>query len=40
MGWPLTLGTVGFLLYVMLKAIAWSRQRTQELSASRQAVTP
>jgi len=40
-GWPLTLGTVGFLLYVMFKALAWSRRRTQGLRAPpRQAVTP
>jgi hypothetical protein len=40
-GWPLTLGTVGFLFYVMLKALSWSRRRTQGLQApARQAVTP
>jgi len=32
---------VGFLLVVMLRAIAWSRRRTRELAApARQAVTP
>ena len=39
-GWPLTLGLVGFLLYVMVRALQWSRRRTQELAAPRQAVTP
>jgi len=41
-GWPLTLGLVGFLLYVMVRALAWSRRRTQELAAAprAQAVTP
>jgi len=40
-GWPLTVIFVGSLLVVMLRAIAWSRRRTQELaSPARQAVTP
>jgi NADH-quinone oxidoreductase subunit H len=40
-GWPLTLGLVGFLFYVMVRALQWSRRRTQELAApARQAVTP
>jgi hypothetical protein len=40
-GWPITLGTVAFLFYVMLRAMAWSRRRTQELATpARQAVTP
>jgi NADH-quinone oxidoreductase subunit H len=40
-GWPLTLGLVGFLFYVMVRALSWSRRRTRELAApARQAVTP
>ncbi len=40
-GWPLTLGLFAFLLYVMVRAVQWSRRRTQELaSPARQAVTP
>jgi hypothetical protein len=40
-GWPLTLGLVAFLLYVMVRALQWSRHRTRELAApARQAVTP
>jgi NADH-quinone oxidoreductase subunit H len=38
--WPLTLGLVAFLLYVMVRALQWSRRRAQELAAPRQAVTP
>jgi hypothetical protein len=37
-GWPLTLALFGFLLYVMVRAVVWSRQRARELAASRQAV--
>ena len=32
-GWPLTLGLFAFLLYVMVRAVQWSRRRTQELQA-------
>jgi NADH-quinone oxidoreductase subunit H len=40
-GWPLTLGLVAFLLYVMVRALQWSRRRAQELAAPvRQAVAP
>ena len=31
-GWPLTLGLVGFLFYVMVRALQWNRRRTQELA--------
>jgi NADH-quinone oxidoreductase subunit H len=37
-GWPLTAGLVGFLLYVMVRAVQWSRRRTRELAIPRQAV--
>ena len=41
LAWPLTLGTVAFLLYVMVRAVQWSRRRTREVAApARQAVTP
>jgi NADH-quinone oxidoreductase subunit H len=36
--WPLTAGLVAFLLYVMVRAVQWSRRRTQELAIPRQAV--
>jgi NADH-quinone oxidoreductase subunit H len=39
-GWPLTIGLVGFLLYVMVRAVAWSRRRAQELAMPRPAVAP
>jgi len=32
-GWPLTLGVVGFLIVVMLRALRWNRQRAGELAA-------
>jgi NADH:ubiquinone oxidoreductase subunit H len=32
-GWPLTLGLLAFLLYVMVRAVQWSRRRTHELQA-------
>jgi len=32
-GWPLTIGLVGFLLFVMLRAFRWNRRRAQELAA-------
>jgi NADH-quinone oxidoreductase subunit H len=32
-GWPLTLGLLAFLFYVMVRAVQWSRRRTQELQA-------
>jgi hypothetical protein len=39
-GWPLTIGLALFLLYVMVRAVAWSRRRAQELAMPRQAVAP
>jgi NADH-quinone oxidoreductase subunit H len=36
--WPLTLGLVAFLFYVMVRALQWSRRRAQELAVPRQAV--
>jgi NADH-quinone oxidoreductase subunit H len=39
-GWPLTIGLVGFLFYVMVRAVQWSRRRAQELAMPRQAVAP
>jgi NADH-quinone oxidoreductase subunit H len=40
-GWPLTLALVGFLFYVMVRALQWSRRRALELAApGRQAVAP
>jgi NADH-quinone oxidoreductase subunit H len=38
--WPITVALVGFLLYVMARALQWSRRRARELAAPRQAVTP
>ena len=32
-GWPLTVGLVAFLLSCMVRAMQWSRRRTQELAA-------
>jgi len=32
-GWPLTLGLVGFLIMVMIRALRWNRQRAGELAA-------
>jgi NADH-quinone oxidoreductase subunit H len=32
-GWPLTLALVGFLLFVMLRALQWNRRRARELVA-------
>jgi len=37
-GWPLTIGLVAFLSYVMVRAVQWSRRRAQELAIPRQAV--
>jgi len=31
-GWPLTLGVVGFLFMVMLRALRWNKQRASELA--------
>jgi len=39
-GWPITLALLGFLLYVMVRAVQWSRRRAQELAVPRQAVAP
>jgi len=38
--WPIAIAIVGFLFYVMVRALQWSRRRAQELAAPRQAVTP
>jgi NADH-quinone oxidoreductase subunit H len=38
LAWPLTLGLVAFLVYVMVRALQWSRRRAQELAVPRQAV--
>jgi hypothetical protein len=38
--WPIAVAVVAFLLYVMVRALQWSRRRTQELAAPRQVVTP
>ena len=32
-GWPLTLGVMGFLIMVMIRALRWNRQRAGELAA-------
>jgi NADH-quinone oxidoreductase subunit H len=40
LAWPITIGLVGFALFVMARALQWSRRRAQELAAPRQAVTP
>jgi NADH-quinone oxidoreductase subunit H len=32
-GWPLTIGLAAFLLFVMIRAILWSRARPKELAA-------
>jgi NADH-quinone oxidoreductase subunit H len=40
LGWPLTLALFAFLVYVMVRALLWSRQRARELAMSRQAVGP
>jgi uncharacterized membrane protein len=39
-GWPLTLGLVAFLAYVMVRALQWSRRRARELAVPRPAVAP
>jgi NADH-quinone oxidoreductase subunit H len=39
-GWPITLGLLAFLLYVMVRAVLWSRRRAQALAVPRPAVTP
>jgi NADH-quinone oxidoreductase subunit H len=39
-GWPIAAGLVGFLLYVMARALQWSRRRARELAVPRPAVTP
>jgi NADH-quinone oxidoreductase subunit H len=38
--WPIAVAIVGFLFYVMVRALQWSRRRAQELAAPRQVVTP
>jgi len=37
-GWPLTAALAAFLLYVMVRAVQWSRRRAHELALPRQAV--
>jgi NADH-quinone oxidoreductase subunit H len=37
-GWPLTIALFAFLLYVMVRAVQWSRRRAHELAIPRQAV--
>jgi len=32
-GWPITIGIVLFLLYVMVRALQWNRRRVRELAA-------
>jgi NADH-quinone oxidoreductase subunit H len=39
-GWPITVGLAGLLLFVMVRALRWSRRRAQALAVPRQAVTP
>jgi NADH-quinone oxidoreductase subunit H len=31
-GWPITLGVVGFLIFVMLRALQWNKARDQQLA--------
>ena len=39
-GWPLTAGLFAFLLFVMVRAVQWSRRRARELAMPRPAVAP
>jgi NADH-quinone oxidoreductase subunit H len=39
-GWPLTIALFAFLLYVMVRAVQWSRRRARELAMPRPAVAP
>jgi hypothetical protein len=32
-GWPLTLGVLFFLVFVMLRALAWNKSRAREIAA-------